>query len=45
MIGLVGGWQGVKNKKILGTGKGERVIYFVSHIVIVCVGGGGGRGM
>ena len=24
------------------TGKGERVIYFVSHIVFVCVQGGGG---
>ena len=31
--------------KMLGTGKGERVIYFVSHIVFVCVRGGVGRGM
>ena len=28
--------------KILGTGKGERVIYFLSHIVFVCGERGGG---
>ena len=43
--GRIGGWvAGGQNKKILGTGKGKRVIYFVSHIVIVCEGGGGGGG-
>ena len=46
--GRIGGWVAGGQNIILGTGKGERVIYFVSHIVFVCVrggGGGGGRGM